>query len=306
MPLDAEDLGYISMANETLGNAYNTISAANTNEEQRKWTEMMYKWQRGDALADWQMQNQYNSPAAQMKRYTEAGLNPHLIYGSSNQNGPVVRSTNAGSYNPEAPKYNSSGITNALSQFVDMEARQAQTNNVKLQAENIKLDSMLKAGQLQILGTQTERTAFDLAQLQAMGKNQIEQSNLNLEATRAGIQKTQADTQYTLNQDERSAASNAQSLLQGIENIQNLRASRAVSQAQRDQIRQQTENLKTDNSIKQLDKKLTESGIRPGTSAYENFFNQLYMQGTPTHERVKNILNTFDKWLPDWLKVNAR
>ena len=32
----------------------------------------------------WNMQNAYNSPAAQMERYQAAGLNPNLIYGQSN------------------------------------------------------------------------------------------------------------------------------------------------------------------------------------------------------------------------------
>lgn len=33
-------------------------------------------------LRMWNMQNEYNTPANQMKRYREAGLNPNLIYGS--------------------------------------------------------------------------------------------------------------------------------------------------------------------------------------------------------------------------------
>lgn len=32
----------------------------------------------------WNLTNEYNSPAAQMKRYQDAGLNPNLIYGQSN------------------------------------------------------------------------------------------------------------------------------------------------------------------------------------------------------------------------------
>lgn len=32
----------------------------------------------------WKLQNEYNSPAAQMARYQDAGLNPNLIYGQQN------------------------------------------------------------------------------------------------------------------------------------------------------------------------------------------------------------------------------
>ena len=41
------------------------------------------------AIEAWNMENEYNSPAAQMQRYQEAGLNPNLIYGQSNESGNV-------------------------------------------------------------------------------------------------------------------------------------------------------------------------------------------------------------------------
>lgn len=45
--------------------------------------------ERQSALDFWNMQNAYNSPKAQMERYKEAGLSPHLIYGQSNMGAPV-------------------------------------------------------------------------------------------------------------------------------------------------------------------------------------------------------------------------
>ena len=46
----------------------------------------MEQWERENQanLDFWNMQNAYNSPAAQMQRYQAAGLNPNLIYGQSN------------------------------------------------------------------------------------------------------------------------------------------------------------------------------------------------------------------------------
>jgi hypothetical protein len=61
----------------------NTGSQVYTNAKNRKW-----------ALQDWQMQNAYNSPAQQMQRYKEAGLNPNLIYKQTNEAG-AVRTTDA-------------------------------------------------------------------------------------------------------------------------------------------------------------------------------------------------------------------
>lgn len=56
----------------------------------------------------WHMQNAYNSPAEQMKRFGAAGLNPHLIYGQGNagnaQGTPQYNPPNI-QYKYEAPPY---------------------------------------------------------------------------------------------------------------------------------------------------------------------------------------------------------
>lgn len=61
----------------------NTGSQVYTNAKNRQW-----------ALQDWNRQNAYNSPAQQMQRFKEAGLNPNLIYTQQNTAAPV-RSTDA-------------------------------------------------------------------------------------------------------------------------------------------------------------------------------------------------------------------
>ena len=55
----------------------NIGSQLGTNASNRKYALEMYDRQRADALADWNRQNQYNSPSAVMQRYKEAGLSPH-------------------------------------------------------------------------------------------------------------------------------------------------------------------------------------------------------------------------------------
>lgn len=51
----------------------------------------------------WNLQNEYNSPAAQMKRYQDAGLNPNLIYGQQN-----LASSPSGA---QAPSFRSGGVS---------------------------------------------------------------------------------------------------------------------------------------------------------------------------------------------------
>ena len=51
-------------------------------------------------LQMWNLQNEYNSPAAQMKRFEEAGLNPALMYGSASP-GNAMSTPQMGT--PDAP-----------------------------------------------------------------------------------------------------------------------------------------------------------------------------------------------------------
>jgi len=86
-------------------------------------------------LEQWERENLYNSPAAQMGRFEEAGLNPHLIYGQ----GSVAGNT-AG----QGPKYqqvrtNYSGVKpminplQIIGAFQDIEMKNAQIDLVRQQ-----------------------------------------------------------------------------------------------------------------------------------------------------------------------------
>lgn len=93
--------GINALAQTSTNNA-NIRFARETNRQQRQW-----------ALDDWERQNQYNSPAQQMLRFQQAGLNKNLIYGQTNE-AQSVRSTNM-----ETPKLDPIRLdTNALTQGV--------------------------------------------------------------------------------------------------------------------------------------------------------------------------------------------
>lgn len=66
-------------------NDTNAVRAALMANQERKW-----------AVQDWEKQNAYNHPLQQMQRLKEAGLNPHLVYGSGAQTASVqMRGTSA-------------------------------------------------------------------------------------------------------------------------------------------------------------------------------------------------------------------
>lgn len=69
-------IGGLISTNQT--NKANLAAVREQNKANRELAELQYKRN----LDMWERQNVYNSPAEQMKRLTDAGLNPNLIYGN--------------------------------------------------------------------------------------------------------------------------------------------------------------------------------------------------------------------------------
>lgn len=107
-------------------NAANVAIAADTSKKDRKFAEKMYNKQVEDNRKNWEMQNEYNKPSAQMKRLAEAGLNPNLVYGT----GAVGNSASvpAGS---SLPSYHSTMVP----QFQAMQLGQMYLQNKALRTE---------------------------------------------------------------------------------------------------------------------------------------------------------------------------
>jgi hypothetical protein len=131
-------------------NVGTTIAAANagaqllTNRAQKRTNLEMYDRQRADALADWNRQNQYNAPEAQMKRFKEAGLNPHLIYGQMTTAQPI-KTPDAKSPNYVAPQADPQDF-NVLGRQYSLETQRLQNENLEktnqlIQANILKANS---------------------------------------------------------------------------------------------------------------------------------------------------------------------
>ena len=150
MPLPA----ILALAGKAIGTAFaaknigTTIAAANagaqllTNRAQKKSNLEIYDRQRADALADWNRQNQYNSPKEQMARFKEAGLNPHLIYGQMTTAQPI-KTPEAKAPNYVAPQANPDDF-NILGRQYALETQRLQAENMEKQGELIKAQ-ILKA-----------------------------------------------------------------------------------------------------------------------------------------------------------------
>jgi hypothetical protein len=106
-------------------------------ERSRQWELDMYNRKYKDNLNLWRMQNAYNTPQAQMGRLKRAGLNPMLMYGKGGsgggQAGPL---STPDTEKPDFRVPEWQGAAGALSEYMDLRIKQAQTNNLETQNTN--------------------------------------------------------------------------------------------------------------------------------------------------------------------------
>lgn len=260
MPIDPVTGSIVAAGITAAGQGVNAFAQGKMNKKTRQWNEKMYGRQREDALADWARTNQYNSPLAQMQRFKEAGLNPHLIYGGGPNNvSAPIRGTDAKAWNPQAPAFNFGQIAD---QYLGTQATTQAIENTKLQAELIR--------------QQTEKAKADTLNTLKSADIKTEQLPYVADQILANIRKSEAQTTFTLDNNERQAIQQSQSLKESAERILNMRMERTKGQAQTGLINQQNNNLKqayklliTDGKIKELELAMREMGLNPNTATFQ-------------------------------------
>jgi len=144
--------------------ATNALTGANANKKNRAFQEQMYERQKNDNLAQWNLQNNYNSPQEQMKRLQEAGLNPNLVYGSGGQTGGTaapIPKADVGSYSHQPAQVDLAGpAAQSFMTHADLQIKNAQLDNLKAQNTDIINSAMLKAAQTMSTVSGGEKTQF--------------------------------------------------------------------------------------------------------------------------------------------------
>lgn len=150
LPLVGSGIG--AVANAIAGNAANKTNlriARETNQAQMD----LARYQADRNLDLWNLNNAYNTPAEQMKRYQEAGLNPNLIYGNGSASSGSSSSPAAGF---DAPKLQRAQVDNSyvansaqmlmngLSQSAQIRKTDAETALLHQNAVNAQKDEILK------------------------------------------------------------------------------------------------------------------------------------------------------------------
>lgn len=288
----------------------NAASQAVQNIGNRRWSEKMYQRQNEDQLKFWNMQNEYNSPAAQMERLKAAGLNPHLIYkGGATSDASPISVARPQPYEGKAPQLEAGPI---ISSYFQSQMQREQFQNFEMQRRVWEQEALLKAQQQANLVIKNAQGQFDLQMKKELKETQLQTAQENLNKLRIG-------NQVTLNEDERAAAQNAQSLREGVQRILNMRIQRleAMKRMQkmdaeignigkRNQIiDQQITNLKRsydavgkDIELRDLDIQLKKDGVQPTDAIFWRWMQKSLNKWSDDPESILNPQR--EKGLPWW------
>lgn len=108
-------------------------------------------------LEQWNRENEYNTPASQMQRYIDAGLNPNLIYGSGTSAGTAASSPQftAARYNaPTAERSTNRPVSHGLDPYQavslgnQLALQRAQVDNLEAQADYTRANAEYRREEL--------------------------------------------------------------------------------------------------------------------------------------------------------------
>lgn len=242
--------------------AINPLLGHLTNVKNRKFTREMYNRQRQDALSDWSMTNEYNSPRMQMQRFQEAGLNPNLIYGQMTDS-PMVRSASASGGEARAPEVNSRNLTGNLMAGYDMSMRSAQTDLVAKQMslieEDIKLRQVQQAATIAGTGktsAEIQRIMFDLG----LSKDLRETTIAGKESE---VRKMNVETDRTVMEMAQMLRTNPLKVQEMVLDILQKKKNLAKTDAEISEINARIALAKQELTIRSIDEELARRGINP-------------------------------------------
>lgn len=265
MPLGAI-LGGMNQANNAL---FSASAAEASNRQSRAFSREMYDRTKTDNLAFWNLQNEYNSPQSQMKRYQEAGLNPNLIYGQGNSgNAGSIPTPDVQPVNFRTPEVPRPDMLTYLNAFADLDIKGAQADNLKAQNGVIHEDILLKQAQRANLDVGRSRSQFDL-------DLESELRPFSADYRREQVRQLRTSTDLNINRDAREAASNSVSVKEAFERIISMKEQRANTVVDRERLRQTVQSLEKDNIIKQLDIDLRRMGVQPSDPMWSRILGRV-------------------------------
>lgn len=285
-------------AGAVIGAGVSAFSQGKMNKKMRQWNEKMYAKQRADSLADWTMQNEYNSPEAQMMRLKAAGLNPNLVYGNGatamSSGGP--RSSSTGSWNPQTPDFGSM-VSNGIYAGLDMEIKQQQLENLKTQEKVMNTNVLKQTADIANIDTKTSRGKFDLGLLSDL-------RNTTISTAEANLRSIGAKTDIALAANERAIVMSGQSIAESVQRILNMRRSNAKTSAEIRQIDANISNLKRSGTLQQLEIDQRRLGINPNSNTAVQMVGRLVNSDVlpQVGSKLERGLHYHKKWVAPFSK----
>lgn len=258
-------------------------------QNQNAWNERM-----------WHMNNEYNTPANQLKRLKEAGLNPDLMYGNPSQG--TSASPAQGTTPSHAEAFQSLGFgdmfSNAQQLMMQKKANDAQIKLMNSQAEQMEVETQLKKKDLGTYDKRFElvKQAADDASKKIMSDIQVNQQSINESVAR--VNEIAAREKLTLEQAATEVVNRAFLEESFQERLEQIRLQNNLTRAQANQLIAATKLL--------LEQVVTEQAKQANIQADTNYKNaQIISIGIQDNLSVTKLASMIEDQFSGFVTVNS-
>lgn len=291
-PITPGQAATITAGAQVATSGINAMAQSNINRKTREWNEKIMAQQRQQSLADFTMQNAYNSPQAQMQRLKDAGLNPNLIYGQVNNTSQSVRSTDVKAWNPQAPKIDIDPGP-VMSSYFDTKMKVAQTNNLEVQNTNLALEALYKSALIDKVQSETATNQFNLTfknDTRAMSTQVMEQG---LRKLGLDIQMSGAKLQNQLTENETQKAVQANTIKAASLAVMQQRLQQTKTIAETNQIKENIQKIQQNVRLDNFEEQLNKIGLTRNDPRWMRIVNEVVTNPDLTTDTLKNIAKDF-------------
>lgn len=268
------------------GQLINSGIQGGMNTATRKWNERMYGVQRKDALADWAMQNEYNSPLQQMARLKAAGLNPNLVYNNgATHSAQAVQKSDMKQWSPQAPQFDFGQI---VDQYLGTQQRQNTINVGKEQLEALKLENINK-------GIRNVKDAKGLPYVEKMLES-------NLEKNAAAISAMRQQTQFSISENARRELRNTADINVAVQRALNIEQQTTNDKAKLENIKATKDILIEQGNLTKLNRLWKEAGLNNNSSRLDWLLAQFAMDPVNANQRLQNYIDAMGRLAKDGAK----
>jgi hypothetical protein len=236
-----------------LGSAINKSSQSSANRQNLELAKYQNSWN----LQQWERENAYNDPSAQMLRLKHAGLNPNLVYGSGTQT-QAAHSPKAA--NMEVVPYlgSSQDLSAAVQSAISAQNQYRQDQLAKSQVDYMRAQTGTEFIKQAGMAVQNSKSSLDYSIAKELQR-------VSISAAEANLSKIQSEASQA-----HSSAQMAQ-----FENDVFKPLQAQLTRAQVDQIRTATEHVVQTKDFEKFEQDMKRMGIYPQDKIYVRILSRL-------------------------------